>query len=87
MGYTIEANRPVLSSEEASHLAKLAHTHINHLLRTGLIEGVKVGKTWLVYEDSLMLYLSQSRKPGPKPRGTQAANTQSMANGEDISTD
>lgn len=68
MGHDIEPGRAVLSSSEASTLSGLRRNHIDYLIRQGKLEAVKVGNTWLVYEDSLKRYLASPRKPGPKPR-------------------
>jgi excisionase family DNA binding protein len=72
MGHVVEPGRPVLSSREASKIAGLRQSHIDYLIRQGKIEAIKVGATWLVYEDSLQKYLTSPRKPGPKPKDTSS---------------
>src|SRR5579859_1669866 len=67
--------RVLLSTTEAAEISKLGRVHIARLLRAELIEGIKLGHDWLVFEDSLKAYLTQPRKTGPKPKGkdTQTA--------------
>lgn len=62
----ISGDRVLLSTAEASALSGFGAEHIQRLLRTGRLEGIKPGHDWLVYEDSLQTYLAQPRKPGPK---------------------
>ena len=73
MGHFVEPGRAVLSTSEASTLAGVTQTHINHLIRQKQLEAVKVGNAWLVYEDSLRRYIEQPRKPGPKVRNRTIA--------------
>ena len=67
----IDANRKLLSISEAAQTCDLSHTYLGLLARQGIIEGIKVGNMWLIYDDSLQTFLSKPRKPGPKgPRAT-----------------
>ncbi len=68
MGHQIDANRPVLTSAEASNISGLTQTHINYLIKQGRLDAVRVGKHWLVYEDSLRRYVAEPHKPGPKAK-------------------
>jgi excisionase family DNA binding protein len=62
----IKSDRVLLSTAEASTLSGFGAEHIQRLLRTGRLEGIKPGHDWLVYEDSLKAYLAQPRRTGPK---------------------
>ncbi len=64
----LDIGRKLLSITEARPLSNLSPTHLGYLAREGIIEAVKVGKMWLLYEDSLTRYLSQPHKSGPKPK-------------------
>lgn len=59
-------DRVLLSTIEAAEIAKLSRGHIQRLLNSKQVEGMKPGHDWLVFEDSLRAYLAQPRKPGPK---------------------
>lgn len=64
--------RAVLTAIEASDRSGLSHNYIWQLLHSGRIEGVKIGRDWLVYEDSLSTFLAQPRSRGRKgPRKKQ----------------
>ena len=79
MSHRIRSDRALISTTEACRLAGFSRQHIHRLLRGGLIEGVKLGHDWLVYEDSLAAYLAQPRKRGPKGTHTRAAPDQTDA--------
>jgi excisionase family DNA binding protein len=64
----IDTSRVVLSTAEASKIARVDPTYIQRLLRQERIEGVRVGTVWLVYEDSLNAFMAQPRRRGPKSR-------------------
>lgn len=66
MPQRISSDRVLLSTAEASVISGVGVEHIQRLLRTGRLEGIKPGHDWFVYEDSLRTYLAQPRKPGPK---------------------
>lgn len=55
-----------MPTTEACKVAGFSRQHIHRLLRSGVIEGIKLGHDWLVYEDSLTTYLARPRKRGPK---------------------
>lgn len=63
---TIDTNRPYITTPEAASRSGLTKTYLALLLRTGKLEGVQVGRDWIVYTDSLEAFLAQPRKPGPK---------------------
>jgi excisionase family DNA binding protein len=68
MGHLIDGNRPILAVSEASAVSGFTRNHINYLITQGVLDAVKVGPVWLVYEDSLRRYMAAPRRPGPKPR-------------------
>lgn len=45
----------------------LSRRQLSRLVQTGVIPGVKPGRDWLVRPSTVMAYLRQERKPGPKP--------------------
>jgi excisionase family DNA binding protein len=61
-----QADRALLNTREASEIAHLSPAHLSLLLRERKLEGVKLGRDWLVYEDSLHAFLAHPRKTGPK---------------------
>jgi Helix-turn-helix domain len=66
MPQQIRGDRVLLSTSEAMDKSGLSRVHIQRLLRNGQVEGMKLGHDWLVFEDSLVLFLAQPRKTGPK---------------------
>ncbi len=76
MPQQIRGDRVLLSTSEAMDKSGLSRVHIQRLLRNGQVEGMKLGHDWLVFEDSLVLFLAQPRKTGPKgPRKRPAPDT------------
>ncbi len=78
----IDANRECITTPEASKRSGLSKAHITRLLKSGTVEGIQLGREWLVYADSLERYISVPHKPGPKGpikkgkgEGTQNAST------------
>jgi excisionase family DNA binding protein len=61
-----QIGRSALTTIEASTKSGLSHNYIWQLLQSGRIEGEKIGRDWLVYEDSLQAFLAQPRLPGRK---------------------
>jgi excisionase family DNA binding protein len=66
MQKTIDTNRKCITTPEASERSGLSTNHLARLLRKGVLEGVQLGREWLVYVDSLEKYLAVPHKPGPK---------------------
>lgn len=54
--HTEHGDRILLSTAEAQDLTGYARDTILRLLRSGRITGEKSGRTWLVFEDSLLAY-------------------------------
>lgn len=51
-----QGNRILLSTSEAHERYGYAQNYLLELLRSGRIEGERSGRTWLIYEDSLLAY-------------------------------
>ena len=66
MPQRISGDRVLLSTSEAVEISGLSREHIQRLLRQKLLEGMKLGHDWLLFEDSLEAFLAQPRKTGPK---------------------
>jgi excisionase family DNA binding protein len=73
MPQRIEGNRVLLSTAEACNVAGVTTAYIQRLLRNERIEGVKLGRDWLVYEDSLKAFLEQPRKRGRPHKEAESA--------------
>ena len=62
----VSNDRVLLPSTEARLISGFSRQHLHRLLQEKRIEGIKLARDWLVYEDSLQAYLAQPRKTGPK---------------------
>jgi excisionase family DNA binding protein len=62
----IDTNRDYLTTPQAADRANLSRLHIARLLRNKKLEGFQLGRSWVVYVDSLERYLANPRKTGPK---------------------
>jgi hypothetical protein len=62
----VSNDRVLLPSTVARTISGFSRQHLQRLLQERRIEGIKLARDWLVYEDSLQAYLAQPRKPGPK---------------------
>ncbi len=71
----MEPLKDYISTKEASKRYPLSASHLARLLQEEVIEGIKVGHDWLIYEPSLIEYLEKPRKPGPKPQQNKSAET------------
>ncbi len=58
----------VLTAPEAAKRYKLSHRYIVYLVTRKVVRGRKAEGVWLIDAQSIRQYLSQERKPGPKPR-------------------
>lgn len=56
MRHTEQGDRVLLSTAEAQNLTGYARDTLLRLLRSGHITGEKSGRTWLIFEDSLLAY-------------------------------
>ena len=59
-------DRVLISASQATTRAGYSRQHMQRLLISRRVEGVKLGRDWFVYEDSLMAFLAQPHRPGPK---------------------
>ncbi len=88
MPQQIRGDRVLLSTSEAMDKSGLSRVHIQRLLRNGQVEGMKLGHDWLVFEDSLLLFLAQPRKTGPKgPRKKSASATSATSDNHEGESD
>lgn len=62
----IDTNREYITTPQAAKRSGLSRIYLARLLREGRIEGVQLGREWLIYTDSLEAYVSIPHKPGPK---------------------
>jgi excisionase family DNA binding protein len=62
----LETNRKCITTLQASESSGLSKVHLARLLREGTLEGIQLGRDWLIYTDSLEKYLTTPHKPGPK---------------------
>ncbi|HJT59290.1 MAG TPA: helix-turn-helix domain-containing protein [Ktedonobacteraceae bacterium] len=79
----INTNRECITTAQAAERSGLSKVHLTRLLRNGVLEGVQLGREWLVYADSLEKYLASPRKSGPKgpiKKPTQAEQSESLTN-------
>lgn len=64
MPQRIEGNRALIPTAQACEATKFTSAYIQRLLREKRLEGVKLGRDWLIYEDSLEAFMAQIRKRG-----------------------
>jgi excisionase family DNA binding protein len=62
----INANRECIPTDQASEESGLSKVHLTRLLRNGTLEGIQLGREWLIYTDSLEIYIASPHKSGPK---------------------
>ena len=76
----IDTSRECMTTPQASERSGLSKVHLARLLREGKIEGVQLGREWLVYADSLEKYVSTPHKSGPKGPMKKSAQKQEDKN-------
>jgi hypothetical protein len=64
--HTEQGDRVLLSTAEASAISGYRQDSLLRLLRSGRIEGERSGRSWVIYEDSLLAY-RQRKHPKGKP--------------------
>ena len=65
----------LITLQDASKLSGFSTSHLRLLARTGAIWATRLGHNWLTTEQAIKDYLSQERKPGPKPtKGDKPSN-------------
>jgi excisionase family DNA binding protein len=57
-----------ITTEEASKLVDYAPAYIRQLAISGRIEAQKVGRDWLINQDSLLAYKAQVKPGRPKEK-------------------
>ena len=72
----IDTNRECITTPQAAERSGLSKVHLARLLREGRLEGVQLGREWLVYIDSLEKYVATPHKTGPKSPIKKAAQKQ-----------
>lgn len=62
-----------ITSREAAEILGIDHKshRVAQLCRSGRLDCRKIGRDWLVSRQSVEAYARSSRKPGPKPKGTE----------------
>ena len=60
----ISGDRVLLPTTAACIMTGLSRGYILRLVRRGRIEGLKLGHDWLIYEDSLKVFMAQPRERG-----------------------
>jgi len=51
-----------ISTEEAAEKLKYHVEHVRRMMREGSIEGIKIGRTWLVKREALDSYMKRTAK-------------------------
>ena len=57
-----------ITTTEAAKISGFHVEHIRRLIRKDIITARKWGREWMVSQESLVSYLNEERKPGPKPK-------------------
>jgi len=57
-----------ITTREASELLNVTDAHVRYLLSQGKLEGRKFGHVWAVTHRSVLHYLANRPKPGPRPK-------------------
>jgi len=76
------SNRECITTPQAAERSGLSSVHLTRLLRKGTLEGMQLGREWLIYTDSLDKYLATPRKSGPKgpiKKATQKQESETAA--------
>lgn len=70
----MQTDRLCIPTLEARQRSGFSSNHLVYLLKVGKLEGVRVGREWLIYIDALDAYLATSRKTGPKKKQEDRAH-------------
>ncbi len=65
---TTHRDYDLISVVEAADLAKMTPSYIRRMLRTGRIEGVKMGTDWFTTREAIQDFLASDRKMGRPPK-------------------
>jgi hypothetical protein len=58
----------LISVHQAATLANLSASHLRLLVRTGRVQGQKLGRDWFTTPAAIAAYVAISHRPGPKPK-------------------
>lgn len=58
----------LMSLQEATLIFGLSQGHLAHLIRTGSLWGIKIGRNWVTTKQAILDYLANQPKPGPKSK-------------------
>jgi excisionase family DNA binding protein len=73
----ISGDRTLLPTAVACQRTGFSRGYIQRLLKSGRVEGIKLGHDWLIYEDSLAAFLAQPRQRGRPKRQRTSSTAQS----------
>jgi hypothetical protein len=69
-----ELSTELITLAQAAKISGLSHSHLRLLIRQGVIEGKKIGWSWLTTEAAIRGYLETKRRPGPKSLSSSPPN-------------
>lgn len=78
-------NRSYITTPQAAERTGFSKTYLTRLLRSGKLDGFRLGRDWLIYTDSLDQYLAVPHKPGPKGPYKKQPEVQSHTNSDGVS--
>ncbi len=58
----------LITLKKAAEISELTPRHIGLLINQEKIWGMKLGRDWFTTEAAIRDYISEERKPGPKPK-------------------
>ena len=61
-------NHKFLSLAEAAEITGYSSGHLRYLVRTGRLEGVKLGRNWFTTTEAMERYKATDPRPGPKAK-------------------
>jgi excisionase family DNA binding protein len=67
-----QGERVLLSTAEASAISGYRQDSLLRLLRAGRIEGERSGRSWMIYEDSLLTYMAARKRQPREPSSSLA---------------
>ena len=69
----------MLSTKEAAERLDISEVRVRALLEKHLLEGTKVGRTWVVSEQSVEARLRRNPRPGRPPKQSQNNSTANVS--------
>jgi hypothetical protein len=58
----------LISLQDAAQSSGLSQGHLAHLIRSGDLWGIKIGRNWVTTEIAVSDYLASNPRPGPKQK-------------------